>query len=73
MNLDLSNLSFSLLFAGFAFGIVGFYMLKEGRRKANWGIVLIGLALMIYPYFISTAWLSWVIGIGLCFLAYKIW
>jgi hypothetical protein len=60
------------LFAGFAFGVFGFYFLKEGRRKGNPVPILIGLTLMIFPYFVESALLTWGIGVALMGAGFKV-
>ena len=60
------------LFAGFAFGVFGFYFLKEGRRTVNPASILIGLALMIFPYFVESALLTWGIGVVLMGAGFKL-
>lgn len=64
------DFSISSLFAGFLFGVIGFYLLRSAKRRGNLYWVPIGIGLMVYPYFVSSAWLNWGIGILLCGLAY---
>lgn len=64
-------MSFSALFFGFAFGVFGFFFLKQGRKQAQPVAIVSGLALMIYPYFIENPWIVFGIGITLCVVAYK--
>ncbi len=63
---------YELLF-GFIFGVIGWWMLKEGRRQGEIKISLIGLSLMVVPYFTAslTSMLFWCFS--LCLLAYNIW
>ncbi|PIS11980.1 MAG: hypothetical protein COT73_01020 [Bdellovibrio sp. CG10_big_fil_rev_8_21_14_0_10_47_8] len=70
--LDLSFDGWSLA-AGFIFGVIGLWMFREGRRQDNDYTPWIGVALMIYPYFVDGAKLNWGLGIVLCFLAYRLW
>lgn len=66
------DFSASSLFAGFVFGVFGLYLLKWGRKNTHTGHIILGLILMVYPYFVSgTLWL-WGIGVGLLLLAYKV-
>jgi hypothetical protein len=69
---DLSDydISFSGLIAGFLFGVIGWWLFRDGKRRAEMRIVIIGLVLMIYPYFTSGPKADWGIGIALCGLAY---
>lgn len=64
------DLSFSGLMSGFIFGIVGFYLAKEGRKRVNYAWVFIGVALMFYTLIVSGPLADWGIGAGLCGLAY---
>ena len=63
----------SLLFCGFVFGVIGVWMFRQGKKRANALTVVIAVALMVYPYFISSVWIAWLIGIMLCVLAYFKW
>jgi multisubunit Na+/H+ antiporter MnhE subunit len=67
------DFSVSGLIAGFVFGVIGLWMFKEGKRRVNYTVVFISIALMIYPYFVPGAWLTWIVGGGLCGLAYYYW
>jgi hypothetical protein len=67
------GLSLSYIIASLLFGIVGFWMLKEARRKANWELFFLAIALMVYPYFVTQALMTWAVGIALCALAYQRW
>ena len=70
--MDLS-IDVSSLMAGFIFGVIGLWMWREGRRRENDYLPWIGVALMIYPYFVDGAKLNWGIGIILCIVAYNVW
>lgn len=65
------NFSLSSLIAGLLFGILGVFFFKEGKREGNVLRILIGLTLMIYPYFIENDYILWSLGVGLTFLAYR--
>jgi hypothetical protein len=53
------------LVVGFVFGAIGFVAFRFGRRMELLPPVLIGLALMTYPLFVSElVWLT-LIGVGL--------
>ena len=60
----------SLLFCGFVFGVIGVWMFRQGKKNANVTAIVIAIALMVYPYFVSNIWLAWLIGLALCFIAY---
>jgi hypothetical protein len=68
--MDLTDLSFSSIFAGFAFGTFGFYIARLGWKQSNPWHLLTGVILMFYPYFVSGAWLTWGIGCVLMYVAY---
>ncbi len=70
--MDLS-IDIPTLFASFAFGVIGLWMWREGRRLEKDYIPWIGVTLMVYPYFVDGAKLTWGLGIALCSLAYYIW
>ncbi len=65
--------SMSGIFSGLIFGVIGFWMFREGKRNTNITIVLISIALMVYPYFTSTPLQDWGIGFALCAAAYYKW
>jgi drug/metabolite transporter (DMT)-like permease len=54
------------LFASIAFGIVGMVAFRHGKRYGLWQPLVIGIALMVYPYFIDQTWLLYGIGCALC-------
>ena len=58
------------ILAGLIFGTIGWGAWRYGRSLERWKPVAIGLALMIYPYFIATPWLLWSVGLGLLVLLY---
>ncbi len=66
------NFSLSALAASFVFGIFGIYIFNHGRKHAHGPVIGVGLALMIYPYFIENEILLWGIGIVLLGFAYRL-
>jgi hypothetical protein len=50
------------LLAGFIFGSIGLGAFIYGKRQAAWRPMVLGIALMVYPYFIADTAL--VFGIG---------
>jgi hypothetical protein len=66
------DFSFSNIMAGIVFGSFGLYVFKIGKQKSHAVHIVIGLTLMIYPYFVSNEWINWGIGSGLLFAAYKL-
>jgi hypothetical protein len=69
----LAGFSMWSLFFGFAFGVFGWWIFKQGRQKRHFGIIGVGIALMVYPYFIYNPWACFLVGAGLCFAAYRMW
>ncbi|HMC12927.1 MAG TPA: hypothetical protein VKG67_01105 [Gallionellaceae bacterium] len=57
---------FAELFAALLFGTFGFAAFLYGKKSTNWKPMVIGVALMVYPYFIENALLLYSIGIALC-------
>ncbi|HEV3019936.1 MAG TPA: hypothetical protein VGY49_13040 [Burkholderiaceae bacterium] len=56
----------AVLFAGLMFGVVGIAAFTYGRKNGHWQQMIIGLALMVFPYFVSQVWLLYAIGVALC-------
>src|ERR1700760_3123764 len=48
------NFSAANLIGGFIFGSIGFVAFIYGKRLNLWKPMFIGLALMVYPYFVSS-------------------
>jgi hypothetical protein len=66
------DLSFSTLFAGLVFWAFGGYLIKYGKGKAHLPSILIGIALLVFPFFVDNPYLLWGTGLGLLFLAYRL-
>ncbi|RZA09730.1 MAG: hypothetical protein EOP11_00720 [Proteobacteria bacterium] len=66
------DLSFSTIAAGIIFGAIGLWLIKSGRREGNLWFAMIGLVLLVYPYFSPNAWVDWGLGIFLCAIAYRV-
>jgi hypothetical protein len=47
------NFSAANLIGGFVFGSIGFVAFIYGKRMNLWKPMFLGLALMVYPYFVS--------------------
>ena len=54
--------SIPVLLLSFLFGGIGLGVFIYGKRQARMLLLVVGLALMIYPYFVSSWGLSLVIG-----------
>ena len=58
------------LFASILFSTIGFAAFMYGKKSAHFQPMLVGVALMIYPYFISGTALLYGVGIVLCAALY---
>jgi hypothetical protein len=56
------NLSAANLIGGFVFGSIGFVAFVYGKRMNLWKPMFLGIALMVYPYFVSNDLLMIAIG-----------
>lgn len=61
------------LFLGFFFGVVGLVAFRHGKRESNMVCLLLGIALMVYPYFVSSPLATLAIGVGLTAVIWNIW
>ena len=52
------------LIGGFIFGSIGFVSFIYGKRMHLWKPLLLGIGLMVYPYFVTSD--AVMIAIGLC-------
>ncbi len=53
------------IIVGTIFSIVGWYAFIHGKREKSWRPMVIGIVLMVYPYFVSNTLLAFAIGIAL--------
>ena len=58
-------LSIPSILANLLFGTIGFFVFLQGKKQANFKTLGIGIALMVYPYFVSNSFLLYGIGVGL--------
>jgi len=58
------------LFWGVVFGAIGLGFLTYGRRQRAPVPLVCGLALMVFPYFVSGAWATVLVGLGLMAIPY---
>lgn len=58
------------IFAGIIFGSIGVVAFLYGKKQSEWKPMVIGIALMAYPYFISNPILQWVIGVLLTLMLF---
>jgi hypothetical protein len=61
--IDMFGMSAVNLIGGFVFGSIGFVAFVYGKRLNLWKIMLCGLALMIFPYFIANTAMMYAIGL----------
>jgi hypothetical protein len=64
------NFSWPNLIGGFIFGIIGWYAFNHGRKEKNYKALVVGVVLMVYPYFIPNTILLYVLGVGITSLLY---
>ena len=57
------NFSAANLIGGFVFGSIGFVAFIYGKRMNLWKPMLLGIGLMVYPYFINDDKIMLVIGL----------
>lgn len=53
------------ILAGILFGIIGWGAFRYGRQMELWKPTVIGLVLMIYPYFVWNRYAVWAVGAAL--------
>jgi hypothetical protein len=58
------------IISGFIFGIVGWYAFIHGKREKSMRPMVIGIMLMVYPYFVPNTILAIAIGLALCAALY---
>ena len=54
------------LIGALLFGLVGLGAFSSGRKTGHPRTRWLGLALMLYPYAVSSTWLLYVVGAALC-------
>ena len=57
------NFSATNLIGGLVFGSIGFVAFIYGKRMNLWKPMLLGIALMVYPYFVSDDKIMIVLGL----------
>jgi hypothetical protein len=56
------SLSAASLIGNFLFGAIGFVAFVHGKRMHMWKLMIGGLVLMIFPYFVADTVLMYLIG-----------
>jgi hypothetical protein len=64
------GLNWWTLWGGFVFGTFGWFGFWHGKKEGNFRPMVIGITLMVYPFFVSNPILFFVIGIGLVVAMY---
>jgi len=57
------NFGTANLIGGLVFGSIGFVAFAYGKRMNLWKLMFLGLALMVYPYFVSSDVILWGAGV----------
>ena len=68
--LSAAGFTFTNLIAGFIFSGIGLVAFIYGKKEGSFKPLLIGAALMTYPYFLTSTFWLYAVGIGLCVLLY---
>lgn len=67
------NFTPGALIAGMLFGSIGLWLFIVAKKRNNLPVLVIGIVMMIYPYFIESVGALWVIGAALCWAAKEKW
>ena len=62
----------TLIFTGLIFGSIGMGYIVYGRKQSNLMAFFAGVGLCVFPYFISSIWISIALGVGLVLLPFMI-
>ena len=54
------------IFGAIVFGLIGLAAFRSGRKSRHRTTLWLGVALMFYPYAISSTWLLYAVGVALC-------
>ena len=58
--------SLAYIVGSIVFSIFGYAAYRYGKKASRRGPFWIGIALMIYPYFIGETWIMYAVGAALC-------
>ena len=53
------------ILGGLVFSIIGWFAFSRGKKEKSWRAMVLGIVLMVYPYFISNTLLFFAVGIAL--------
>ena len=62
--------SAAALFGSLLFGVVGIAAFRYGKKSALLMPMILGIALMAFPYFVPQTWLLYTVGCALTFAAW---
>lgn len=65
-----SAFSLAKIIAWITFGAVGFAAFVYGKKERSFKPLVVGIALMGYPYFVNATFWLYAVGIGLCLVLY---
>lgn len=65
-----SAFSLAKIIAWIIFGAVGFAAFVYGKKERSFKPLVVGIALMGYPYFVNGTFWLYAAGVGLCLLLY---
>ena len=63
-------MSFGYLFSGFFISMIGVGLFMYGKRAPRFWPMMAGVAMSIYPFFITSVWLLWGVTAGIVALLY---
>jgi hypothetical protein len=64
------SFSFGNILVGLIFGGIGFVAFVYGKKNTEMRPLFLGLALMVYPYFIPNPWAAVAVGVVLTALIF---
>ncbi len=65
-----SAFSMAKIIAWLIFGAIGFGVFIYGKKERSFKPLVVGIALMGYPYFVNSTFWLYAAGAGLCLLLY---
>ncbi len=74
-NPDVHRMDFGnpwILFSGLLIGLVGFLMFNHGRKEQNFRVLFTGLALCVYPYFVGSVLMIWLVFAAIVSVLYAL-
>ena len=68
--LDIGSISFATIAIAVFFSLVGFAAYRYGKKNGEPRPLFLGIALMVYGYFVSNVWVSLAVGAILTLLLF---